>query len=159
RNGSGDDYYILFSDNGAILKGYAHEAPLARYYVQHEVSFPGVVDHVPPAFADFLAEPAFEPRVATFCLWRQFGDAAWQIGTVTLPEGKDPDGSADLMRILDGNPQTYRDWAQDYFELWIENEEEEEEQDEYEAWEIPLAAVERVYRHEPLSEELVALLN
>jgi hypothetical protein len=148
RNGSGDDYYILFNGSGAIIKGYAHEMPLAAYYVQQGVSYPGVLDHVPPEFADFRAEPAFEPQVATFCLWRRTDDRAWQTGPITLPPGTDPDGSAELLGRLDGDPWTYRDWALDYFDLEVP-----------EGWELSLEAVERIYRHEPISEDLVSMLN
>ena len=148
HNGSGDDYRILFNRSGAIIQGYAHEAPLAAYMVQHGILYPGVMDHVPQEFADFLAEPAFEPQVATFCCWRRSGDHAWQSGPLALPHGDDPDGSAYLLRILDGDPRTYRDWAQQYFEL-----EPPEERT------ISLECVERIYRHEPLSDELVALLS
>ena len=31
RNGSGDEYYLLFSSAGAILKRFAHEAPMTPY--------------------------------------------------------------------------------------------------------------------------------
>lgn len=33
RDGSGDDYFLLFNKAGAILKGYAHESTMAEYYV------------------------------------------------------------------------------------------------------------------------------
>jgi len=148
RNGSGDEYYILFNRSGAIIKGYAHEAPLAAYQVGHGVPYPGVIDHVPSEFADFLAEPAFESQVATFCLWRRTGDHAWHRGPLALPRGDDPDGSAYLLRMLDGDPRTYRAWAEEYFELEAPEERV-----------VPLAGVERVYRHEPLSDALVTLLN
>ena len=148
RNGSGDEYYILFNRSGAIIKGYAHEAPLAAYQVGHGVPYPGVIDHVPSEFADFLAEPAFESQVATFCLWRRTGDHALHRGPLALPRGDDPDGSAYLLRMLDGDPRTYRAWAEEYFELEAPEERV-----------VPLAGVERVYRHEPLSDALVTLLN
>lgn len=146
RNGSGDEYCILFNRSGAIIKGYAHETPLAMYHARHGVPYPGVMDHVPPEFADFLAEPAFDSQVATFCLWRRTGDHAWHRGPVALPQGDGPDSSAYLLQMLD--PRTYRDWAHEYFEL----EPPEERK-------ISLEGVERIYRHEPVSDALVALLN
>jgi hypothetical protein len=31
RNGSGDDYFILFNSSGAIIKGFAHESPMSPF--------------------------------------------------------------------------------------------------------------------------------
>jgi hypothetical protein len=45
-------------------------------------------------------------------------------------------------RYLEGKPKTYCAYARDYFDR-----------------EVPLAAVEAIYRHEELSDELVAKLN
>jgi hypothetical protein len=50
--------------------------------------------------------------------------------------------------MLDGDPSTYRDWAQDYYDLAVP-----------EGWDLPLEGVERIYRHEPLSAELVSMLH
>ena len=52
------------------------------------------------------------------------------------------DGSAELLGILDGDLQTYREWAENYHER-----------------EIPLDAIRRVYGHEALGEGLLAALN
>lgn len=65
RNGSGDDYFILFSSAGTAIKGYAREYPMAN---------PGhppdaVLDGFPPSIEDFLSEPAFTMDCTTFCIW------------------------------------------------------------------------------------------
>jgi hypothetical protein len=46
------------------------------------------------------------------------------------------------MSVLDGRPESYRAWATDYYER-----------------EVPLNAVEHVYRHQPLTPAVVARLN
>lgn len=148
RNGSGDDFFILFDRASAIIKGYAHETPVAAYYARHGISYPGVVDGVPLEFGHFLAEPAVEPNVATFCLWRKSGEPTWQAGSMALPDGIDPDGSAQLLKILDGNPGTYCAWAQDYFEL-----------DLPEGSVLPRQAVAAIYGHAALSQDLITSLN
>jgi hypothetical protein len=139
RNGAGDEWFLLFGPNGAALKGYAHEYPLAQ-----DASFAASIQKaVPSDFASFLNEAAFSMNNATFCLWRRVGDTRWN----AVSQGKgtsspDDDGSADLIGILDGNPETYRSFAIDYYER-----------------EIPLAAVETIYRHQALDEKLVSVLN
>jgi len=158
RNGSGDDYYLLFTEAGAVLKGYAHETAMASHAARHGQPWPGVLDNVPPEFADFLAEPAFSLNDTTFCVWRRRTDAAWNIGSIDFPNAPDPDGSADLLIMLDGNPLTYKTWAEEYCEPGYEDEDDDQAV-ELDPHELPLAAITEVYAHTPLTEELVSELN
>ena len=59
-----------------------------------------------------------------------------------VPAESDPDGSEFLLSPLDGRPETYQAWVADYYECDVE-----------------LATVEHVYRHQPLTAEVVAGLN
>jgi hypothetical protein len=52
------------------------------------------------------------------------------------------DGSECLLTPLDGQPETYQAWAVDYYERAVE-----------------IAAVEHVYRLEPLTPDVVTRLN
>jgi hypothetical protein len=142
RNGSGDDYFILFTGAGAIIKGFAHESEVWRRALELGQPLPGVLDGVPEEFAGFLAEPAFSMDETTFCLWRRPSDPGWQTGAIGLLEGEDPDGSAELLRLLDGDPETYRAWAEDYFETSVAR-----------------PAVAHIFGHRPLAEEVVRALN
>ena len=137
RNGSGDEWFLLFCQPGAILKGFAHESPMAA-----GPTWAGVLSSVPAAFGGFLAEPAFSIADTTFCVWRTPGDSQWCKGAVNYPPTADPDGSADLLSILDGDPRTYQQWAQEYYEV-----------------KVSLTAVRHVYQHHPLTHTLVARLN
>ena len=142
RNGSGDEYFILFTADGAAIKGFAHESPMARFTATDGKVWPGVLDQVPAEFAGFLAEPAFSMEWTTFCIWRRHTDPAWQIGDIDFPAGEDPDGSAGLLAILDGDLRTYQQWSEDYHER-----------------DVPLDLIEQLYRHRPLTADLVAGLN
>ncbi len=137
RNGEGDDWLILFNRHGAIMKGFVLSSPMAEGCPR-----PGVVDAVPPDFADFLSEPAFALDKTTFCLWRRHADAAWQTGPVEDPGGPDPDGSGALLRFLDGDPETYRRWGEEYYGVRLNPR-----------------AIEQVYGHDRLTEFLVRSLN
>lgn len=136
RNGEGDDWLIWFGPPGAIVKGFVLGCPMAEGCPR-----PGVVDAVPEAFRAFLDEPAFSIDKTTFCLWRPRGDG-WSIGPIDPPPVEDPDGSALLLPFLDGDPETYRLWGEEYFGSRLNPK-----------------AIEQVYRHHPLSEFLVRSLN
>ena len=142
RDGSGDDFFALFNANGCFFKGFVHDAPMTPYRWNPKRTWPGVIDHVPPAFARSLAEPAFSVEGATFCLWRGPGDPSWQVGPIEWPEGVDPDGSAGLLGPLDGDPETYQSCAEDLCERTID-----------------LAIIEHIYAQKPLSQAIVSGIN
>jgi hypothetical protein len=139
RNGCGDGWFVLFDDNGAALKGLAHESRLAR-----DSAFAKCIQQeVPSAFKAFLHEPAFSMDHASFCVWRRHSDSKWNIVTQSGEKpSSDLDGSAELMSILEGRAETYRDWAADYHER-----------------DIPLEAVQALYSHQPLDAHVLGLLN
>lgn len=142
RDGSGDEYFILFNLHGAIIKGFAHESPMSPFASDPPKVWHGVLENVPSEFEGFLSEPAFSIEETTFCIWRRFSDSSWQIGDIDYPEGDDPEGSEDLLSILDGNPKTYQNFAAEYFEE-----------------DIPLAAVKHIYAHKPLTANIISKLN
>lgn len=142
RNGSGDEYFLVFSPGGAILKGFDHEATMSPWARDPVAVWPGVLDHAPEAFATFLSEPAFSMGDCTFCIWRERGDQHWQRGPVAFPRGDDPDGSEGLLWMFDGRPETYVDFASEYFEKDLE-----------------VDLVRKIYAHENLSPLLVTRLN
>ena len=142
RDGSGDSYFILFNSAGAIIKGFAHESTMAAYATDSGQVWPGVLDHVPEEFEQALIDPAFVREETSFCIWRKYDDSKWQIGKIEFPDEVDPDGSADLLFMLDGNPKTYQQWASEYYERTI-----------------PLDTVTEVYKHKPLTQQLVSSLN
>jgi hypothetical protein len=144
RNGLGDELFALFNPSGCWIKGFAHEAPMSPYRDNgSKCVWPGVLDGVPTEFSACLTEPAFAIGDTTFCIWRRYADESWRRGRIDFPDGRcDPDGSEDLLSPLDGQPETYRAWAQEYYER-----------------EMDLAAVAHVYGHRPLTSELVLALN
>jgi hypothetical protein len=143
RDGSGDELFAHFSSVGCWLKGFAHEYPMSPYRENPPRPWPGILDTVPAEFSACLREPAFGVGNVTFCIWRRSNDRAWQVGQVQFPsDHSDPGGSEILLSPLDGLPETYRSWAEDYYER-----------------EVELSAVEHLYQHRPLSPEIVARLN
>jgi hypothetical protein len=137
RDGSGSHWFLHFSRAGAFLKGFAHESPMAS-----NAPWPGVVDSVPPVFARSTKEPAFMMRDTTFCFWREPEGDRWQQGEIAFPSHPDPDGSQQLLGILNGGPEWYQSFAIAYNEM-----------------EIPLAAVVAIYDFQPITNQLVLSLN
>jgi hypothetical protein len=144
RNGSGDEFFALFNSSGCWIKGFAHEAPMSPYRDDgSQCVWPGILDEVPPEFTDCLTEAAFNVENTTFCIWRRYGDTCWHHGRIEFPHGhRDPDGSGDLLSPLDGESETYRVWAEEYYER-----------------EVNPTAVAHIYGHRPLTAELAFLLN
>ena len=142
RNGSGDEYYLVFSPHGAILKGFDHEAPMSPWANDPAVVWPGVLEQVPAAFTSFLSEPAFSMGDCTFCIWREPDDRHWQHGPIAFPKGNDPDGSEGLLWMFDGKPETYVDFVSEYYEMTL-----------------GVDLVRRIYAHEPLTPLLLTDFN
>jgi hypothetical protein len=142
RNGEGDAWFCVFGPQGAFLKGFDHECIMARRINDTGTIWPEVLSEVPKEFEAFAKEPAFSMQETTFSIWRGVQDHQWRKGRIEYPEGNDPDGSAKLLRILDRNPNTYRQWAEGYYRR-----------------PISLRAVEHIYSHWPLTDAVVRELN
>lgn len=148
RDGSGNEYSIVFSPAGAYARGFDHESPMSPYRVSPPESWPGLFDTVPEPFRAYVSEPAFSddgaPR-ATVCFWREQADTAWRAGTVEPPpEGMKDDGSAEWLFevLLAGRPEAYQQFAEEYYEVPVDIE-----------------AVRHVYALRPLTQTIVSLLN
>jgi hypothetical protein len=142
RNGSGDDLFIGFGEGGVVVKGFDHEAPMSPYARPEHGVWPGMYDGLPEELRGFRDEPAFSPQNVTFCLWWSAAHPGWRVGVRTFAPGKDPDGSQWMLAIYDGVPTTYAEWAREAYEH-----------------EVPLRAIESIYRQEPLTKDLIAALN
>jgi hypothetical protein len=147
RNGSGDEYAIVFAPAGAYVHGFAHESPMSPYAA--DGPWPGVLDEVPEVFRPYVEEPAFADEdgmpVVTACVWRQTDDDRWAAGTIEFPDGAtdDPDGAEYLFRLLvDRSPEAFRRWAEEYYEVPVDVE-----------------AVRHVFASRPLTQDVVRALN
>lgn len=142
RNGSGDEYFTFFNKDGVIIKGFDHESEM-NVCDEPEQVWKGVLNDVPNEFEKFLTDKAFPREYTTFCLWRLDSEGDWKTGNIQYPKDSETaDGSSWLLFLLDGKPETYLDWATDYYERSLSAE-----------------TVERIYRHKPITEEMIRSLN
>ncbi|MEO7494180.1 MAG: hypothetical protein ABIT83_23710 [Massilia sp.] len=139
NNGEGDHWFLHLSEAGAAIKGYTletsgHDARALAMATQRAL---------PDAFASFLHEPAFSMETVSFCYWRRHGDPAWsQVAHPDPAMRQLDDGSSAYLSILLAPASCYYDYASDYFEC-----------------EPPLASIEHIYQHLPLTAALVKSLN
>ncbi|MFJ9188170.1 hypothetical protein ACIRQO_34530 [Streptomyces anulatus] len=149
-NGSGDDFSVLFTPAGVLVRGFDHESEMSPYGTDDEQVWPGVIDEVPATLRPLLDHPAFvdeglgAPRV-TACLWWETGGSAWRTGSgIVFPSGSpDPDGSGHLFRLLtDRSPEA----VQAHFE------------EDY-GRPVPLDTVGHVLAGHPLTPEAACGLN
>ncbi|GAB2776119.1 hypothetical protein HNQ93_002002 [Hymenobacter luteus] len=130
NDGEGDQMLVLFREEGCCINGY-----LEGYDQPDKAQ---LTRGLPEVFDEFMFGEPVSSIGTTFCLW--FTPAhGWQTG---LLSGED-DGSDELLYILDGNPATYAEWANEYYI------------DETDRDPIDAEAVARIYQHEPLTRELV----
>jgi hypothetical protein len=150
RNGSGDEYSITFTGQGAFLRGFDHESPVSPFIQTPPALWPGILTGLPAELAAVAHEPAFAldgvPMV-TVALWRMATDRQWRHGTITYPrawesEYADPDGANWLFAQLDGRAESYLRYASHYFGRQLAAE-----------------AVTAVLEHRPLTQVLLRDLN
>ena len=130
RNGSGDQMLILFRQDGCVINGFAHE------FEQQDKQ--KLTKNMPPVFDVFIWGEPVKTIGTTFCLWTTEQDD-WQAGQIENYE----DNSEEMLNIFDGHPQTYIDWATEYFE------------DSYIESGIPLDTVAKIYNGQTLTKEMV----
>ncbi|MFF3215829.1 hypothetical protein ACFYYB_35080 [Streptomyces sp. NPDC002886] len=149
KDGSGNDYVIVFSEAGVYAQATSHESPISANRVSPPVPWPGLFDSLPQTLRPFAQEVAFlDPngvQRATVCLWREVTDSEWKCGDVQVPneDGEDADGAEWLFGLLlKGSAEAYLEFAEDYYEV------------------APaLDAVQHVYDLKPLTQEVVSALN
>jgi len=143
RDGSGDHYYIWFTREGAAIKGVVQDS-LLNPDNNDGSPYPEVFANFPSQLSHFLKEAAFLISDTTFCFWRLQTDCQWHSGNISFPPnaGADPDGSRTLLKILDGSPATYVEYAKNYFEADIAEED-----------------VNHVYQLKPLNPDLLIRLH
>ena len=148
RNGSGDEYSIVFLPDGAVyVRGFAHESPMSPGRNDGEL-YPGLIDGLPGRFLRWVTEPTFMfdgVSDMTSCLWTVSGEAgSWEQGTVPVIGAHDDEsGGKELFALVTRPaPSQYAAFVGDYYEIDVDE-----------------AAVADIYARRPLDAGLVARIN
>lgn len=100
RSGSGDEYFVLFTENGAIGKVALNG---------HLIDQPGaVLCKVPALLGEFAREPAFSLDRISYCFWRVADGSKWfaqPADRTVFP----------LLKFLADSPEHYWMWAETYY--------------------------------------------
>lgn len=141
RNGSGDEWCILFDEFGwAALRGLAHESP--AWAEGGEELSQALQSACPPELSEFVQEPAFRWDATAFCYFWQPETGAWIRANDLTPFAKLDAGEAELFVHLTGTAEDYQTYAREYFER-----------------EIPIEMVRHIFEHKPIDVSVVAVLN
>ncbi len=147
-NGSGDDLVVIFTENGALIKGFDHESEYNQFAADEwdDAFFEYTFSGLPEEFADLLDEDSRDNT--TFCMWCLDDTDMWvqneqEKNNDDEDEDDEDDGGKDfLLGFIRKTPEEWCDWAKDYYET-----------------EIASDVVKKVYNGEPLTEEDVVKLN
>jgi hypothetical protein len=142
RNGCGDEFFVLFSKYGCFIKGFDHESEMSSWSTPEQKPWPGIYNGIPDVLESALSEPAFSTENVSFCYWRLTNDHSWSRGVFELPSSDDPDGAEYLLKILDGNPSSYQEYCEEYFEE-----------------DIPLSPIREIYSHMPITARTLEYLK
>jgi hypothetical protein len=139
RNGSGDDWFILFGEFGAAIKGLDHESKIAG----NSILSKEVERQLPKSFSTFYKEPAFGMDWLSFCYWCESTQSSWE--KVIHPDttySEMADGSLEFLSLLYEPASSYQEFASWYYER-----------------EISLEFIEKIYSHHTITEQIVHALN
>lgn len=134
KNGEGDELLILFRNDGCVINGMTHE-----YYPRDKAK---LTEGLPKIYNEFIFGEPVQSIGTTFCIWTN-NQNIWQIGQLENFE----DGSKEMLKIFDGNPQTYIDWATDYYE------------NGFAVNENTLKVVTEIYKGKTLTKSMVLTIN
>ncbi len=134
KNGEGDSLQILFRADGCVINGMTHE-----FYPKDKLK---LTLGLPKIYNEFIFGEPVHSIGTTFCIWTD-NENTWQIGEL---ENFDDD-SEEMLRIFDYNPQTYIDWATDYYE------------DGFIVNENTLNVVSDIYQGKVLTKSMVETIN
>lgn len=104
RDGSGNEYFINFTSEGAAGKVFHKEALSDSTKALSSVS---------SKFAAFKVEPAFSLDKATFFFWKENEELSWQASPSNLNEYA-------FLDFLIGGVDSYQRWAENYYEREID---------------------------------------
>ncbi|MFY1594632.1 hypothetical protein [Micromonospora sp. WMMD737] len=151
-NGSGDEWAVVFTADGAFIRALDHESAMTPYRDPDHELWPGLLDGIPAVFRPQIEEPAFGDEegqfLATAVIWRLSDDDRWHAGEgITFPPARgpndtDPDGSGRLGILLDDIVDRYVTFAEDHYEI-----------------EVDPTAIEHVVAHRPITDVVVQALN
>jgi hypothetical protein len=135
RDGSGDEMLILFTKQGTVINGFAHESPFQDKDL--------ITKDLPKEFHTFIFGEPVASIGTTFCIWTIEENKRWVNNKKVLLQENFYDGSEELLEVLDGKPESFQQWAEEYYELES----------------LSLDVITQIYKHSPITKEILQELN
>ncbi|CAM4397154.1 hypothetical protein [Deinococcus marmoris] len=138
RNGSGDEYFMLFRGGECVFKQFLHELEPCS----ETSEFLSAAEQAAPLSSGlltaFIGEPAFSAGEISQLAWYGLDSQKWfDLQPVPIPKA-----DSLLPMILSGSSAQYIAWANDYFEA-----------------DLSQVAVQAIFEFAPLTAELVNRVN
>ncbi len=141
RDGQGNHILILFQEDGICINGFDVKSGINILDSSIQQIKTELIDELPEQFNEFIYEEPVKSIGTTFCIWSINGEN-WKTGDIKLPKDNCNDALNNLLEILDGNPISYRNWAEEYYEC-----------------ELNIEYIEDIYKGDILSKEKVIGIN
>lgn len=141
RDGEGNDMLILLRKDGVVINGFEHEL---YDYEENQPSKEDLTLGLPPQYNEFVFGEPVTSIGSTYCIWTN-DKQEWTIGKAEHEE----DGSEDQLHIFDNNPETYTEWAINYY---FDGEESKMTSEMKET-------IKYIYQGKTLTKEMVTALN
>ena len=131
RDGSGDEYFILFNDTGVIGKVFSKETEFST-----EKKLKSLSKNIPKVFSSFFKEPAFTLENTSFLFFSEKKSTLWNSNPI--------DRKLPLLGFLSKNNHidVYLKFSEEYYEKKLDER-----------------AVNKIFSHTPLDEDLIQSIN
>ncbi|TDR27846.1 hypothetical protein [Hydromonas duriensis] len=136
RDGEGSDYFILWGPSYCAIKAKYSDSSneyVAKFEPSINVQMPDEL------IVLFVNELAFSMQDASFIYWYDFTKHFW---IKALVEKQGEDGSIKLLQWFINSAYTYKEWADDYYEISLD-----------------LEICKKIFDHAPLTETEVKAIN
>lgn len=141
RNGCGDEWFCLFHPAGwAALKGLDHES--SAWAKGREPLSQQLRAAIPPALAEFADEPAFRWEFTSFAFYCLGPAHPWVCVNQQTSFSRLPAGGEQFLALTAGSPADYVRYAAECLERNVDE-----------------GRVDAIFRHVPITAEVVAGLN
>lgn len=169
RNGLGDQLLILFSNTGIVINGFTHGSQMNgwKHILINEPSsflkrlfnlkkietklvqemWKGMTEGLPQEFEEFIFGEPVKSTGTTFCIWQKPFGSNWEMGKVEYPNDEYFDGSTEYLSLLDGSPNTFKKWAEEYY------------LEQFEKSGLDLATVQQIYNQHKITLQMVEKIN
>ena len=122
RNGQGDHYFCLSSNNLFILKGYDRYSDVAEALNRQKGPVDVIKNNIPSRLLSFVNEPAFIIEETSFLIWIDILQNKWERLDFPMLLKTNSNEKINLLDPIIGGALHYHEWAEEYYERKIDRD-------------------------------------